>query len=404
MLPEKFQWKGSQSPQSMTIRSGIKIVVAALICLLVLNHSTFIPESSKWQDVSSRISDPFSHSEPVDSSARALEELPESAAYPGGSHQYIPNIVHYVQLLPHTKPQIRFSFKQFLAIYGASVHLNPDKIYIHTNVNASTIARLQSPHEPKDWWTKAVLAIPHLQFNYVTYPEVAAVSGVEIKRIEHKSDFVRMEQLYEKGGVYMDTDVHPLRDFKDLRESGFGNVVGREIHYQVNNGVFMCRPRTALLDIWMREAHRIYDGGWTTASCKLLTAIAERLMGAPREVLIMDRVAFNPVSWYKNDKTEMYSPHLNAEASTSDYTEVPESAVTDPYARWKQGKTAADWQLDLSTSYAVHATKEGPLVENFDNDFSPKYVFERQSSFARAIWPTAKLAKDAGWILDEHLQ
>lgn len=42
------------------------------------------------------------------------------------------------------------------------------------------------------------------------------------------SDFVRTQQLYNYGGIYLDADAVPLRDVRKLRESGFANIVGNE--------------------------------------------------------------------------------------------------------------------------------------------------------------------------------
>jgi len=59
-------------------------------------------------------------------------------------------------------------------------------------------------------------------------PPKYTLNCLEIKRIEHVSDFIRTQQLYKYGGIYLDADAIPLRDVRKLRESGFSNIVGNE--------------------------------------------------------------------------------------------------------------------------------------------------------------------------------
>jgi mannosyltransferase OCH1-like enzyme len=45
-------------------------------------------------------------------------------------------------------------------------------------------------------------------------------TGWPIGKIEHRSDFGRTEVLYDLDGTYMDMDIIPIRDIKNLRLSG----------------------------------------------------------------------------------------------------------------------------------------------------------------------------------------
>ncbi|KAL2191456.1 hypothetical protein L209DRAFT_747992 [Thermothelomyces heterothallicus CBS 203.75] len=65
-----------------------------------------------------------------------------------------------------------------------------------------------------------ILAIPGVQINHIEAPQMTD-RGVEIKWIEHKTDFMRLAALREFGGVYLDADAIPLRDIAGLRNSGF---------------------------------------------------------------------------------------------------------------------------------------------------------------------------------------
>ena len=181
-------------------------------------------------------------------------------------------------------------------------------------------------------------------------------------------------------------------------ESGFANVVGRQRDGQVNSGVWMSRRGTLLVKLWAEKQHEVYSGAWTTHSndlltslsekngdSSLLTMIAERLMPQNKEVLILETVAFAPMSWKLKDASKLFMPHLN-----------------DNIEQMKRDAKKADWEIDYSTSYFLHAFKpdKSEHIENFDRDdgITVKYVLARLSNFALAVYPAVKHAIDAGVI------
>ncbi|KAL2166658.1 hypothetical protein VTG60DRAFT_2354 [Thermothelomyces hinnuleus] len=160
----------------------------------------------------------------------------------------IPNIVHYVWLLKDPA-ELRLGFKFFISIYSAHIFWSPERIYIHADANPEVVTRAWESGTP---WTRRILAIPGAQINHVEAPQMTN-RGVEIKWIEHKTDFLRLAALREFGGVYLDADAIPLRDIADLRNSGFRNVIGQQLGLAVwatnylNNGVLMAVPRSNLM-------------------------------------------------------------------------------------------------------------------------------------------------------------
>ena len=62
----------------------------------------------------------------------------------------IPNIVHFVHLLKFdTSQTFDFPFRQFISIYSAHHHLQPEILYIHTNVPEHQIEeRIKSSTSP----------------------------------------------------------------------------------------------------------------------------------------------------------------------------------------------------------------------------------------------------------------
>ena len=330
----------------------------------------------------------------------------------------IPNRVHYVHIMPdNPSSDIRLEFKHFLSIYSASLYFQPDVIYIHTDATYDSIERAQAGSfaTGPDKWARLILNLPSVVIRHVSAPETASGSGIAITRIEHKSDFIRTKVVYEHGGMYMDWDVYALRDVKPLRELGFANVVGRQKLGAVNSGCWMSRKGTRLMELWVRDQHEVYTGGWTIHSNDLLSSLAEhngdggllanlveRLVPMKKEVLILDRMAFAPSSWELEDAKKLFERHP-AEVVESSLSATAVGIGEDARVRWdnRDKKHFLSWEIDYSGSYVLHAFKatHNQKIEGFDPEgITIKYVLSRDSNFASAVYPALKHAIDAGII------
>lgn len=323
----------------------------------------------------------------------------------------IPNRVHFVHIMPNgPDSDIQFRFKDFIAIYSASHFFGPDLIYIHTDASYASIERAQNGpiYKAPSKWAHKILNLPAVVARRVNAPNIATGTGVAIKLLQHKSDFVRAKAVYEHGGMYLDWDAHALRDVRPLREAGFANVVGRQKDGDVNSGVWMSRPGTLLMKLWIEQQHEVYSGAWTAQSNDLLTTlsekngdsglltkISERLVPTSKEVIILETTAFAPMSWKLKDASKLFMPHLNE--NTMHLNENTGQMEGDEKKR--------DWEIDYSTSYILHAFKPdiNEHIENFDRDngITVKYVLARLSNFAIAVYPAVKHAIDAGIISED---
>ena len=77
----------------------------------------------------------------------------------------------------------------------------------------------------------------------------------------------------------------------------------------------MSKPRNALLGIFMREQHIVFNNEWLTHSVELLTTVAYRLQAVPGEVMILGVRAFAPSSWVVEDVEALFNPHADAVVS-----------------------------------------------------------------------------------------
>lgn len=316
---------------------------------------------------------------------------------PSARQETIPRIVHLVQLKHSEDAQLKFSFQYFLCVYSAFLHVKPTTIFIHTDFNETEIEDAAQNGSP--WTQKVLTAFPSVvKLNPVTAPTSAA-NGLPLERIEHKSDFVRMAQVAEHGGIYVDSDVLTLRSPEPLLRAGFRAVVGRQGDYNINNGCFLATRDSALVALMNRDMPVVFSGEWQQHSIGLITPIAERLAFVPGEVLIMDVKAFAPTGWWDESAFSLYSEAEGDGEGVGTINQVNVDTV-DPIERWTNRTRGREWEMDFSGTYFLHAFKAmwGP-VPRFSGITVP-YVLRRRSNYALAAWPIVMQGIKDG-IIDE---
>ncbi|KAK4138443.1 hypothetical protein BT67DRAFT_437777 [Trichocladium antarcticum] len=324
------------------------------------------------------------------------------------STDLIPNHIHFVYILSDSNGDFNFQFSYFLSIYAAWYHWKPEAIFLHTNARADGGAVARARQGKSGKWAKYIFTLFDMQINTVPVP-THADNGKKIGNMEHKSDFVRVKAIHDFGGVYIDFDVHALRDISYLRKSGFEAVAGRQKDGAVNSGTFMSAKGGKMIALWMMGMHEVYDGQWTTHSNDVITRYGDRLVRQPGQMLIMEREAFAPGGWDADDNDMLFAVHNETSNLGEDFAQgapLPshEEAFFD---RWEHRDRFPEWERDFSSSYLLHAFSPGRFnhqVPGFEH-ITPRYVLERQSNFARATYPIAKLMYERGLIdiNDSHL-
>ncbi|KAK2005483.1 hypothetical protein LZ32DRAFT_652339 [Colletotrichum eremochloae] len=298
----------------------------------------------------------------------------------------IPPIVHFVQLKEERASRLHFSFEAFLALYAAYANVHPATIYIHHDFSHEEIA---DAVRRGTLWTRQVLtAFPCLRLNSVTAPTEA--NGYNITRVEHRSDFVRLEQLRRHGGIYLDWDVVTLRPLESLRRAGFQAVVGRQFDAFINNGILLATPQSAAMRIFADEAQRVFDGGWITHSVKLLTRVADRLAAAAGEVLIMDHKAFAPFSWEQASVDALLRRHTGEAVPEPTPASVTDPGQTSADELWATRSAVTDqhaWIYDFSDALFLHKIFNSVDSPPGYTGVNVPYILARDSNYALATWP-----------------
>jgi hypothetical protein len=99
-----------------------------------------------------------------------------------------------------------------------------------------------------------------IEVKFVIFPtHPPGNDSIYVSNKAHKSDFLRMDFLKTMGGIYLDTDVFPLRNLDPLRNFsftlGFDNIINSDekAFKKVNNGVLLSTPNSTFLNLWIEK-------------------------------------------------------------------------------------------------------------------------------------------------------
>lgn len=165
----------------------------------------------------------------------------------------IPNVIHYVFGLK--KQTEEFLFVYYLSVLSASKVNDPDKIYFYYH------------YEPFGHWWEKLKKIKNITFEKVDIP--THMGNKPIKHVAHKADKIRMDKLYERGGVYMDIDTISVRPYKHLLNED--TVLGYEVPPDtICNAVMLTKANSRFFKEWLLKYNADFQtNGWGEASIYL---------------------------------------------------------------------------------------------------------------------------------------
>lgn len=154
-----------------------------------------------------------------------------------------------------------FSYINFLAVKRAFDVQRPDQIYFYYD---------QEPENNKNWegikqYVTMIKIEPPIEFE-----------GVELTCPQYQADIVRLQKLYEYGGIYLDTDmllIKPLDIFLNKKCVMGGEAYKQNVpnlnssNYEhmasISNAIIMCEPNNAFIKHWLeRTPESMKKGIW----------------------------------------------------------------------------------------------------------------------------------------------
>jgi hypothetical protein len=154
----------------------------------------------------------------------------------------VPNVVHWVW--PGRAGEA-MPFWQLVHAAAVADVLAPDVFFMHHPAGAL-------PGGP--WWPAAAALLtpaPHAR--------VRSVYGVSVRHPAHASDVARLAALLAHGGIYLDSDVLPLRPFTALRR-GAGATLAVQSPGRTANAVLLAPRGAPFLRRWA-DGYHAFDGG-----------------------------------------------------------------------------------------------------------------------------------------------
>lgn len=124
------------------------------------------------------------------------------------------------------------------------------------------------------------------------------------------SNYIRIKQLYETGGIYLDTDIEVVKSFDSLLHNSF--VIGIEDRFVCNGAVILSEPKHPFLKQCLDALEKINyndkDIDLTTGP-RLMTSIAKKYGWDFWKIGKFDDIAILPPEYfYPYHYTEKYTP------------------------------------------------------------------------------------------------
>lgn len=194
----------------------------------------------------------------------------------------IPNIIFFI--FGFKKQTEEFHFIYFMAILSAYLVNKPDKIYFYYH------------YEPfGKYWDKIKQYLELVKVNLPTH-----IGKKKIKSFAHKADKVRMDILYEKGGIYMDIDTISIRPYTHLLNNkcvlGFEYGLNNKIE-GICNAIMMTEPQSEFFKNWIDQYEENFNSdGWGESSIHLPYKIYQENKNLV--TIQKPEIFFNP-SWFK---------------------------------------------------------------------------------------------------------
>jgi hypothetical protein len=281
------------------LRSRWRTALSSIILLAILG----------WYLVSSRRSNRKAERLRLDNEYLAWDwkDTPEEIIcqnYPTTAlEDYIPRTVHFILIAEHNK-QAELEFYQYLAIKAALLRIRPDSLKIHS----------YAFNESNQWWQHIKHAVTLV--THEPHQTLRTSDGRAHKlRLPHQTDVLRLQILYQEGGIYLDTDVYALQSFSPLLQSPKALLMGHEGGNRsgIGNAVIVARPGSPFIARWLASYNESFDNRpqmWNHHSIKVP---AELAIQHPDDICKLSPSTFFWPTWSSEHIDAMHSPLIEEE-------------------------------------------------------------------------------------------
>lgn len=175
------------------------------------------------------------------------------------SNMNVPNNCHFIFGLKEQTEE--FIFCYYIAVYSAYLINNPDIIYFYYH------------YEPFGKWWDKLIKIPSIKLIKIDIP--THIGNKKLKKTAHKADWVRMNILFNKGGIYLDIDTICIKPWNHLLNKDV--VLCKEVPSGICNAIMITKPKSKFFKLWLDEYENHFNpDGWREASIELPETLSKK--------------------------------------------------------------------------------------------------------------------------------
>lgn len=214
----------------------------------------------------------------------------------------IPKIVHLIYI--NQRPLKSFNYK---CINSVLRNMPDYQVWIHNDIEPVT-----------EEWTQLK---QNCNVVIKKIERVKEFDGFVVSHVQYEADIIRMNLLYEYGGIYLDTDIYMVKNVNDLLD-GHGFYIARETEDNLINCAIISEPKNEFIKIWLKHfatGFRIGVWGWHIRDLPKIILDKYPHYLNKYNIRILDYENFCPVHWTQghmlNDPNfkvteKMYGVHL----------------------------------------------------------------------------------------------
>jgi predicted O-methyltransferase YrrM len=154
----------------------------------------------------------------------------------------------------------------------------------------------------------------YIEIEKIDVPE--EYNGYSLHYFQYKADVVRLNVLYEKGGIYLDIDLLIIKNFENVINTGYDLYLSEEGEKDggLINAFIACKPKNEFIKLWLESfktglrmenwAYHIRDGNKNLLN-------NNKHYNIKYNINILESKYFFPFAWPERHKFENIREYLN---------------------------------------------------------------------------------------------
>ena len=192
----------------------------------------------------------------------------------------VPKIVHFVYI--NQRPLRHFNYK---CIYSVLRNMPEYQVYIHNDIEPDT----------EEW--KNLKKNDNVIIKKVD--RIKEFDNYPVSHVQYEADIIRMDVLYEYGGIYLDTDIYIVKNIESLLDA-HSFYIAKETETNFINCVIISEPKNEFVKIWLEHfatGFRIGVWGWHIRDLPKLLLDKYPHYITKYNIKILDYENFCPIHW-----------------------------------------------------------------------------------------------------------